>query len=96
MDDFDGIGHRLLLSFIMDAEKHLVGTDYMYRVAASKDDFSASRQPLGFIDKVLDLNVLALDDTARSAFTLSTGVKKYQKKTAMLFLWTDVMSLTLQ
>ena len=79
-DDFDGIGHRLLLSFIMDAEKHLVGTDYMYRVAASKDDFSASRQPLGFIDKVLDLNVLALDDTARSAFTLSTGCQEITKE----------------
>lgn len=77
--EFDGIGHRLLLSFIMDAEKHLVGTDFMYRVAASKDDFNAYRQPLGFVDKVLDLNVLALGDTARSAFTLTTACQEITK-----------------
>lgn len=68
------IGHRLLTSFVMDAQKHQVGTDIMYRVAASKADIFASRQPLGFIDEVIELNVIELnEDTSRSAFTLSTA-----------------------
>ena len=68
----EGIGHRLLMSFIMDAEKHTVGIDEMYRVASSKTDISASRQPLGFVDEVVDINIIQINDVARSAFTLAT------------------------
>lgn len=68
----EGVGHRLLMSFIMDAEKHTVGIDEMYRVASSKTDISALRQPLGFVDEVVDINIIQIDNIARSAFTLAT------------------------
>tara|TARA_E500000178_G_scaffold355765_1_gene429683 strand:- start:881 stop:3172 length:2292 start_codon:yes stop_codon:yes gene_type:complete len=68
------IGHRLITSFIMDAQKHLVATDNMFRVAAAKEDIYANRQPLGFIDEVIELNIIQLnEETARSAFTLTTA-----------------------
>ena len=71
------IGHRLITSFVMDAQKHQVGTDTMYRVASSKGDLVANRQPLGFIDDVIDLNIIQLnEDTSRSAFTLATACQQ--------------------
>ncbi len=72
----EGIGHRLLMSFIMDAEKHTVGIDDMYRVASSRTDISASKQPLGFVDEVVDINIIQIDNIARSAFTLATACQQ--------------------
>ncbi len=69
----EGVGHRLLVSFIMDAEKHTVGVDEMFRVASKKEDITASNQDLGFIDEVIDINIIQVGDVARSAFTLSTA-----------------------
>lgn len=69
----DGVGHRLLMSFILDAEKHTIGVDEVYRVASEKGDVVAINQDLGFIDEVIDINIIQVDDVARTAFTLSTA-----------------------
>lgn len=87
LDQVDGkksIGHRLITSFVMDAQKHVVGTDEMYRVASSKNDIFASRQPLGFIDEVIELNIITLNENvARSAFTLATACQTVTSENCM-------------
>lgn len=68
-------GHRLLMSFVMDAEKDVVVSDTYYRVVKEVSDITtATQQPLGFVDEVLNLGSNQINnDTSRSAFTLTTA-----------------------
>jgi len=68
-------GHRLLMSFVMDAGKDVVVSDTYFRVIKEAGDITtATTQPLGFIDEVLNLDSNQIsNDTSRSAFTLTTA-----------------------
>ena len=69
------IGHRLLMSFVMDAGKDVLVTDTYFRVVKEVGDITTSTtQPLGFIDDVLNLDSNQIsNDASRSAFTLATA-----------------------
>lgn len=67
-------GHRLLLSFIMDAEIDRIGNDVFYRIVKEAGDISTSTaQPLGFVDEVININSIVLPSGSRTAFTLATA-----------------------
>lgn len=68
-------GHRLLMTFAMDAENIDINGVTYYRVVKNKTDITtSSSQPLGFIDEVINLDSNILTNTySRSAFILSTA-----------------------
>lgn len=68
-------GHRLVMSFVMDAEADMLGNDKYYRIVHEKTDITTSTpQPLGFINEVLtlDTNIISAD-MSRSAFSMQTA-----------------------
>lgn len=68
-------GHRLLLSFVMTANKNVILLDTYYNVIKEAADITTpTAQPLGFIDEVLNLDTTLLNaDTTKSAFMVTTA-----------------------
>ena len=69
-------GHRLLMSFIMDAEVDRVQNDVYYRVVKDENGITTPTvQPLGFVDEVINIGSSVIDPTSssRTAFTLATA-----------------------
>lgn len=74
LDNCTSGGHRLLMSFIMDAEIDRVVNDVYYRVVKEASHITTSTlQPLGFVDEVLNLDSTVLSSSSsRTGFTLAT------------------------
>lgn len=68
-------GHRLLLTFAMDAEKDNINGVTYYRIVKEKASITTNTpQPLGFVDEVINLDSNVLTDMlSRSAFILTTA-----------------------
>ena len=67
-----GLGHRLVMDFILDTEFFSSNTETWYLIPNSVDDITEGTTDLGFIDQKRALNSMVVADYVRTGFTLTT------------------------